>query len=521
MFKDYIRFNCLTKTGKLNNRSTIKSWWENRSSIAIYEQIFEATSFLPTDCKFSERMYCVFHDIDNPVLCKHCKAERVSFKNFTEGYFIYCSTSCSTKCPERNEKISRNNDYSTISEKVRNTNIRKYGVPYSTQTSIMKEKTKRTKLERYGDEYYSNKNQRIQTNLNRYGVEHCFQNTTIQLKITNSIQSRTPELWSAEWLQEQNQTKSLTEIANELGLSYRTVWLAFQRMDIEPNFFRPDYNKLQNEIACSIPVKVIQNDRNILKPKEIDIWLPDHNLGIELNGIFWHSFDYVPTKDEANRHWLKTQLAEEKGIHLIQIWDDEWYSSQEIVRDIINRAIGRSQIIFGRKTKISKIDTKIARNFLEDNHLQGYAKSSVRYGLFYDDDLVSVMTFGKSRFHKDNRYELIRASSKIGIHVTGGFEKLFQTFLKDYNPESVISYCDRRIFRGNLYSKLGFVKISHSLDYWWVKNNKRIPRYQTQKHKLSELLDMFDPDLTEDENMLNNGYRKLFGCGHDLFVYKK
>ncbi len=91
--------------------------------------------------------------------------------------------------------------------------------------------------------------------------------------------------------------------------------------------------------------------------------------------------------------------------------------------------------------------------FLDENHIQGNCISKYRYGLYYNNELISLMTFGKSRF-KDE-FELLRFCNKLGYNVVGGASKLFFHFLKDHEEiKEVISYADRRWSVGNLYFKL-------------------------------------------------------------------
>jgi very-short-patch-repair endonuclease len=276
--------------------------------------------------------------------------------------------------------------------------------------------------------------------------------------------------------------------------------------------------------------EIIMNDRNTIGRKELDIYIPTKKLAIELNGTYWHSFDHIPSKVEKEKHYTKMKECSDLGITLIQFWDDEWTNQKDICKDIIRRSLGQTQnVVHGRKTYVRKLTSKEAMDFMKLNHIQGGRSGPHRYGLFnkINDDLLSLMVFGKPRFRKDCDYELIRFCSKENYYVIGGIDKLFSAFLTENKKDSlsVVSYNDIRIFSGRSYIKLGFEKLDAkpSLDYYWVRNNKRYGRNLTQKHKLSEFLKdgIYDPKLSEDVNMLMNGYRKLYGCGQDCWIYKE
>lgn len=177
--------------------------------------------------------------------------------------------------------------------------------------------------------------------------------------------------------------------------------------------------------------------------------------------------------------------------------------------------------IFARKCKVALIDAKQANDFLESNHIQGSCQSKYRYGLYYNDELVSVMTFGKSRF-SDNEFELLRFCNKLYTNVIGGASKLFKHFLKDHSEiTNIVSYADRRWSIGNLYEKLGFVRCSISEpSYYYITNsNVRQNRMNFQKHKL--VAEGFDPNKTEHEIMLERKIYRIYDCGTIKYIFNK
>jgi len=277
------------------------------------------------------------------------------------------------------------------------------------------------------------------------------------------------------------------------------------------------------EFCRSLSNNVISGNRQIIKSLELDIYIPDYNLAIEYNGLFWHS-SYSMDAEDKNRHLNKTKLCKNLGIQLLHIFENEWENpiKQEIWKSIIRNKLGKSSKIFARKCKIRKILFKEIKEFLENNHLQGQCNSSINIGLYYNNELVSLMTFGKSRFNKKIDWELLRFCNKIGYSVIGGASRLFKYFLKNYDG-SIISYADMRRSDGGLYKKLGF-ELSHESKpnyFYWKPGQYYIEsRLGYQKHKLNNKLEEFDSKLSETENMYLNGYRKIYDCGNQVWIYK-
>ena len=269
--------------------------------------------------------------------------------------------------------------------------------------------------------------------------------------------------------------------------------------------------------SLNIPFKA--NDRTVIKPKELDLIIPSHNLAIEFNGLFWHSELQGKTR---NYHLDKTKQCQESGYELIHIFEHQWKNKQEIVKDIIKKRLGLVDTkIPARKCEIKEIDVTEARAFLEQNHLQGYATATHKIGLYYNSELVSIMTFGKSRYDKKFDWELIRFANKLGTNVLGGASKILKYFRTKYQG-SILSYCDISIFSGNLYKQLGF-EYSHNAkpNYFYFDNMLNVySRVSFQKHKLEDKLANFNPSLTEWENMLNNDFNRYWDCGNAVYTLK-
>ena len=268
--------------------------------------------------------------------------------------------------------------------------------------------------------------------------------------------------------------------------------------------------------------EVITNIRSILFPREVDIYIPEKNIAIEYDGIFWHS--ELCGKDRYY-HAKKTEDCKAINIELIHIFESEWVAKQELVLSRIRTKLGKSERVFARKCSISVVDSKTAHTFFETNHIQGACNASLSLALEYDNKIIAAMSFGRSRFTKQAEWELLRYCSRQNVVVVGGASKLFNHALKIINPVSVISYSDKRWNTGELYKQLGFL---HSHDsrpnYFYFSNTKTtdlLSRQKFQKHKLPKMLDTYDPTLTEWENMKINGYNRIWDCGNSVWVWTR
>jgi hypothetical protein len=251
---------------------------------------------------------------------------------------------------------------------------------------------------------------------------------------------------------------------------------------------------------------------SIIKPHQLDIFIPSHNLAIEYNGLYWHSEEFL----KNNYHLNKTIECEKQGIQLIHIFEDEWLHKQNIVKSRLLNILGLiKNKIYARKTEIKEISSIQAKNFLDNNHLQGFTNSTIRIGLFYDNELISVMLFNKPRLgigSSYDGYELTRFANKLNTSVIGGASKLLKHFINTYQPKEIISYADRRWSQGDLYKKLGFIETHiNKPNYWYVINKNRKHRFGFRKHSLKEK--GFDINKTEHEIMLERGIYRIYDCG--------
>ena len=262
---------------------------------------------------------------------------------------------------------------------------------------------------------------------------------------------------------------------------------------------------------------IISSDRSIIPPLELDIYLPDKKLAIEFNGLYWHS--EIAGRKNKNYHLNKLNLCADKGIELIQIFEDEWIQKKNIVLALLKSKLGIiTNKYHARKLKIKIVDSNIERVFLDSYHIQGYYPSFIVLGLYNKEELISLASFIKARYRRNSEWELLRYVTKADCQVIGGLSKLLSYFRKRYIG-SIVSYCDKRLFNGKGYEAVGFTKLKDSLpNYYYTKNyTNRSSRVQFQKHKLKKKLESFDFTLTEWENMQINGYDRIWDCGNMVY----
>lgn len=273
-------------------------------------------------------------------------------------------------------------------------------------------------------------------------------------------------------------------------------------------------------------LKVIKGDRAVIAPYELDIYIPELKLAIEFNGDYWHSTEYKQKK----YHQDKSINAYKHNIRLIHIFEYEWKTPElkDKILKLIDRLIEKDGIkMYARKLSIKAVGQQEEKDFLNKYHLQGYATSTVCYGLYTkENELIGLMSFGSSRFDNNVKWELIRLAWKNNISVIGGAERIFKAFLDRFKPSEVISYCNLAKFSGAVYARLGFEIAKDGItepNYVWSNaqssNFKYFKRYQTQKKSLVAK-GLGTEEQTEDNIMESLGYFKIYDSGNLKFIYK-
>jgi len=457
-----------------------------------------------------------------------------------------------------------------VKEKIRQTNLKNLGVEYPMQNKEVQEKSEQTTFSHYGVKHNLQseeiKNQIKRTNLKKYGTEYASQNEDVKKKIKNTnnkkygvdcifqneeIKKRLFEIKCSKKRFAENQNLiSVDDVAKLFNKWNTTISVDLIKLNIKPITFEKDKNyyikitdlpkfeeffarteswgysngekELVDFIKSICDCEVIENDRSVISPKELDIYIPSKNLAIEYNGLHWHDENHV----ELRYHLNKTITCNEKGIDLIHVFEDDWLERKDIVKSMIASRLGiYQQKIFARKCEIKEIEKSQAELFFNKNHLQGFAQGSLYLGLFYKDELVQAIIINKKGWH-DGNVELTRMTTKLNTQVIGGFSKLMKHISDYMNYESISSYVYRAWFNGKGYIESGFKIVKENPpSYSYIINGKRIHKSYFRKDKIKKLyenkkLDFYDESKTEHENMLENKIYRIYDCGTIKVIYE-
>lgn len=486
-------------------------------------------------------------------------------------------TTCSKKCSCELRKNTNMKRYggvapscsSEIRDKMEATNLERYGVKHAAQADIFKEKSKQTSLDRYGEEYYARTSEgkqrlsdrwadsefkntviehRVRTNVERYGFENPMQSLAVRTKCSEAKMTD-PTKSSAFVTFKQDPRNfilslkldhkpTIQELSKYIGVNDSTVGCYIHLSGCE-DIIQEKVSIMEQEVIDFLqtldPKMTISHcDRSIITPYELDIYLPEYNLGIECNPTATHNstvnvFDRNSTPLSPSYHQMKTNLCEAKGVRLIHVFGYEWKHNRSGTESTIRNAIFKNdRKLYARKCEVRNVSSPEASIFLEANHRQGKVGSSVRLGLYYQDELAAIMTFGKLRStigKQGEGYELLRFCSCTGTTVIGGASKLFKHFITEYNPQLIRSFSDRAHTSGKLYKTLGFEEVNRSsAGYVWVceKTDKAYHRMNAQKQNIRKFLhdDSIDLSKTEREIMTEHGFVQVYDSGTITWEWK-
>lgn len=400
------------------------------------------------------------------------------------------------------------NNWKVQKEKIEKASLEKYGCKDANQNDLIKQKIKDTKKSRYGDENYCNLEKISQTKLQRYGdanynnMQKNFQTkferygdphyVNRELLRKNFIENHVPDSFKP-YYDDKVKSKELLEsnsytyydLERLFGVSHNFIYYWLLRHDLLYliKAERSHYEQELRETFSSLGF-TITNTRSILPDKtEIDLYNPKLKIGIEFNGDYWHS-NLCKDKDY---HFKKSLQGQEAGIRIIHIYEYEWNNPRirPTIESLVNIACGNvKERIYARQCEIREISNQEARPFNEQNHIQGHRNAKITYGLFYEDELVQLMSFSP---HQKYEWEIIRGCPGSNNIVVGGVSKLFKHFVKLYNPTQVFSYCDFNKFDGKSYEVLGMKFIGYTgPDKTWLIHGKAVKRNPAKYKKYKE-----------------------------------
>lgn len=514
----------------------------------VFKMLVEATRWLDTT-NVKQRWWHVIHDTHDLPKCNICNT-LVEWRT-DNTYSSYCSVKCRGRSELTKSKRKRTtaqrygadhfSHTQTFSDKYKATCEQRYGVANAAQHEDVKSKREATCLEKYGASSFSQtdayKAKNKQTCETKYGCSntgsshelHEVRRKSLKSKygVDNANQIHLSEqqlmlIGNKEWLEEQHvlHKRSVAEIAEEIGVSHAGLWNRMKSLSIDINrYYQSKGERELYEFILSLGLSAKQNDRSILNGQELDIVIEDKKIAIEYNGVFWHSEGNGKTR---SYHKQKYVLAKQQGYRLVQIWENEWITSRSKIEARLKHILCSSNTkIFARKCVVERLSADQYRPFLELHHTQGNCSGvTLAYGLIYNQRLVAVMTFGKSRFEQ-NKWELLRYASSCAV--VGGASKLFKAMINDATPREVVSYSDLRWGDGNVYQTIGMVFVHETPpNYHYFHASKPLTlmsRVRFQKHKLGAILADYNPDMSEWDNMKRNNYDRIWDCGHAKYTY--
>lgn len=486
------------------------------------------------------------------------------FRKFDKGYSVTCGNQeCKTKSRFINLK--------------KNT-LEKYGVEHTSQLESTKQKHKETMLARYNCAHNFSgelRDKQYQKNLETFGVKHALQRKDSQDKRKKTMLARHGTLnmitgekaKSTNLLKYNNENATLSdEIKNRIIESTRATKLAKQvhklaqfniqiteyisnrqyyviqcnkcntelqvagstlnsklRMSSDPcticNPYIPSYtSSLELEVKDwieSLNEKVINNCKTIVSGQELDIYLPEKRIGFEFNGLYWHSELYK----ESKYHQEKSSKFLEAGVKIYHIWEDDWINKKEKIKSRILSQLNMNTRIYARQCEIKEITGSSAKKFFESYHLDDSVNAKKYFGAFYKDELVSVMSFSKSRFDASIDWEIIRFATRSNTTIVGIASRLVKAFIKSADPIKIMTYAKIDWTPDPLesvYSKIGFKLVgATSPGKYWVVDGIRLNRMNFTKKKLVKAGE--NANLTADEIMYSKNRYKLFDSGNWKF----
>lgn len=462
----------------------------------------------------------------------------------------------------------------TIKKKVEETNLARYGTISPMQNDGIKAKARKTLENKYGGMGQASQQIRaktVETNLERYGVDHPWKNKHVRQKIEETSKEKygtlnylssddryyrrdITEEQLSKWKQFKaspesflnslnDENLSVTKLSKMFGIGETPIWAILHDNSLY-SYISYRWSNIEQEVYDFVSSiydgTILRNDRTVISPLEIDLYFPELKFGIEVSPTATHNSSVSLFKDQKpipyNYHKHKCDLADKAEVSLFTVWDFDWNNKKDVVKSMISNRLGVCRAkLYARNTDFRSVSFKDAEYFLTDNHLKGSCASKYRFGLYFNNELVSLMTFGSMRNtqgrtkHDGTSLELSRFCSKAELEVIGGASKLFKHSLRELKKledvYKIVSFSDRATASGNVYETLGFEAVRASdPNYVWVKLStcRPVNRVNVQKKNLKRFLkdDSIDLSKTEKQIMIEHGFVQVFDCGTIRWEYQ-
>ena len=526
--------------------------------------------FTPTGRNASRRKYC---DGPHYMICEVC-GKKFEITDLSSGSIPKtCSKECANKLRIQNmhqtlkdkyghenpsqipqfsckAQESRDKVISQTVAKAKATNLHKYGVEVPIQNEEIRKKIEQTNIERYG---VANPSQNVhiqqlisdklkskevrekykETSLLHYGVEYPMQSDIVKHQmVQNSLDkygvkypTQRPEV-KAKLRELYYKIREDSDVIERSKLSTHTTCL--QKYGVNWPCELPQcrnasyvtiskYNRAFGKMLEDINLKFTYEFR--IEDKSYDFHILNTDILIELNPTYTHNTvgNHWGNGVSISYHYDKYKLAKDAGYRCIQVWD--WDDIGKVLS-----LLSPKTTIYARKCKLQGIDKKTVKAFEDTYHLQNNCKGQiVCYGLYYENELVEIMTFGKPRYNNNYEWELLRLCTDSKYYVVGGAQKLFKHFIRIYNPNSIISYCDLSKFTGEVYERLGFALHHISPpNKVWSKGSKKITNNLLLQRGYDQLFyTNYGKGTSNEELMLKDGWLPVYDCGQAAYIYHK
>lgn len=409
-----------------------------------------------------------------------------------------------------------------IQEKSQDTCLKRYGTKYAIISRHVRQKSNETMLRKYGTIYPNQleiiQNKRRATCLERFGADHPYRSK----EYVEKLRAHNLKTTGYEWYGQDPESISKRVQTNMERYGVPAAFLLPENMDKARDSMlsskRGRISKINVEFKELLDTLNIESTLEFrLDNKFYDICIPSQNILIEIDPTWTHCSEGNMYQNlDKNYHRDKSRLAKQHGYHCIHIFDwDDW--------DKIISLLNVKDNIYARKCEVVYIDDESCDVFLQHNHLQGTVSGQIAcLGLLYNNKLVQVMTFGRSRYSTKYQWELLRLCTSNTLRVIGGASKLFSKFVQDVNPESIISYCNLAKFNGDVYKNLGFKHVrDNQPSIWWSRGEKKVISDTLLRQRGYDQLfkTHYGKGTSNHDLMLQHHWRPVYDCGQGVYEW--
>lgn len=542
-----------------NNRGIFTSWLP-KVRPELYAGVVKYSEDHNLECKSVQQAFYNFcNSLTEKPVCEFC-GKPAPFNHLTKKYRRFCNAKCQNNDPSVKKRHAETNirvygvDNAAKNDAVRkrmmDTNLERYGNVNPMKNEKVVQKARETCQQKYGVSWYSSTKEFAQrfrdSMMKKYGVPYGFQNPEIYAKRTQTCMERYGDPYPGK--------SKLLELATKTRLSvYDNLETIFPNYEIQcsrdeflgvyehentwkckscgKTFSRQGAPFCECQRRWTTQIKIcdfvrqyypnaeFENSTILPFNREIDIYVPELNLGFEFNGLFWHS---EANGKDRQYHLQKTLDAQKAGVRLIHIFEDEWLEKPRVVKTKIKRLLGvkTKYKIYARKCTVGTIDSSVAIPFLDKYHIQGFVESAVHVGVMFKGRLVAVASFNP-KDKKTGSWYLTRYATVFNFNIVGGCGKAISHFEHKYRPSLIRTFADRRWSVGDMYYKLGFklAEVARPVYWYYLPHNggHRIHRFNLRKDNKNMFPIVYDKKMTERELATKNGYYRVWDCGQLVF----